>query len=126
MRLVLVALLLTAATSACGASYPTCLGAVRYGGQTYRDIGFTDHKGTMLKQRAGFVTCDAVNRYGVPAALRRGTESVRVRALPGYPTGQVIEVQVTRKAYSVLVSESAPEQLGRQIQEAGVLNAGQG
>ena len=117
---------MTAAMSACGASYPKCLGAVRYGGHTYRDIGFTDHKGTMLKQPAGFVTCDAVNRYGVPAALRRGTESVRARSLPGYPTEQVIEVQVTRGAFSVLVADDAPAQLGRQIQEAGVLNAGQG
>jgi hypothetical protein len=126
MRQVLLALLVMAGLSACGgADYPECIGALRYGDHTYREVGFTDHKGTMLKQRAEFATCDAVKKYGVSTAFRKGTETVKARSLPGYRAEQVIEVQVTDGAWSVLVSEAAPEQLAQQIRDAGLLNAGE-
>lgn len=126
MRQVLWALLVMAGLSACGGGdYPECIGALRYGDHTYREVGFTDHKGTMLKQRAEFAACDAVDKYGVSTAFRKGTEAVKVRSLPGYRAEQVIEVQVTDGAWSVLVSEAAPEQLAQQIQDAGLLNAGE-
>jgi hypothetical protein len=126
MRLGFLALLMMAALSACGGShYPECIGALRYHDHTYREIGFTDHKGTVLKDSAEFASCDAVNRDGVSEALRKRTEAVKARSLPGYPAEQVVEVQVTDRAWSVLVSEDAPENLAQQIRGAGLLNAGE-
>jgi hypothetical protein len=126
MRLAFLTLVTMAALSACGGShYPECIGALRYRDHTYREIGFTDHKGTVLKESAEFASCDAVSRDGVPEALRKGTEAAKVRSLPGYSVEQVVEVQVTDGAWSVLVSEEAPEQLAQQIRGAGLLNAGQ-
>jgi hypothetical protein len=66
-----------------------------------------------------------VDRDGVSEALRDGTEAVEARSLPGYPSEQVITVQVTDSAWSVQVSEGAPVQLVRRIRQAGLLNAGQ-
>jgi hypothetical protein len=126
MRLAFLGLLTLAALSACGGSlYPECIGALRYHDHIYREIGFTDHKGTVLKESAEFASCDVVNRDGISEALRKGTEPVKARSLPGYPVEQVVEVQVTDGAWSVLVSEEAPAQLAQQIRGTGLLNAGQ-
>ena len=126
MRLALLALLTTAGLLACdGAHYPECIGALHYKHHTYREIGFTDRRGTVLKENAEFASCDAVERYGASEALRKGTEVVRVRSLPGYPVEQVVEVQVTDSAWSILVSKAAPARLVQQIRRAGLDNAGQ-
>jgi hypothetical protein len=116
---------MAAGISACGATYPDCIGALTYGDQTYHEIGFTDHKGTMLKQSAKFASCDTVRRDGNAEALAKGGEAVKVRTLPGYEAEQVVVVQVTNNAWSVLVSDAAPVELARQIRDAGLLNAGQ-
>ena len=125
MRVLLLSLLMVAGTSACGATYPDCIGALRYGDQTYHEIGFTDHKGTMLKQSADFASCDTVNRDGAAKALLNSAEAAHARTLPGYRAEQVIAVQVTDSAWSVLVSDDAPAQVTRKISDAGLLNAGQ-
>lgn len=130
MRLALLALLTTAGLSSCGgahgdASYPACIGALQYRDHTYREIGFTDQEGTVLKESAEFASCDDVNRYGVSAALRKEAEAAKARSLPGYPVEQVVELQVTDRAWSVLASEAAPSRLVQQIRRAGLLNAGE-
>lgn len=129
MRIAVVALLMTALVSACGGApdvrYPACIGALQYRGQTYTEIGFTDAKGTALEGSATYATCLAKHRKGAQAALRDAAETVTVRSLPGYAARDVVEVQVTDKAWNVLVSDAASAQLGREIRRAGLLNAGE-
>lgn len=121
-----VALLVLTGMSGCGSgsTYPACLGAVRYGGATYHEVGFTDREGEALQETATFATCDAVNRDGVSRALREESDSVDARSLPGYRRDQVIEVQVTDGAWSVLISEDALRRLLPQIRQSGLLDAG--
>jgi hypothetical protein len=68
MRVALLALLTAAGLSACGGAhespYPACVGALQYHDRTYREVGFTDHKGTVLEESAQFASCDAVTRDG--------------------------------------------------------------
>ena len=105
-------------------SYPECIGAVRYGDTTYHEVGFTNREGEALKESASFATCATANRDGVSKGLREEPASVQARSLPGYRPEQVIAVQVTDSAWSVLVSDDAPKRLLRQLSDAGLLNAG--
>jgi hypothetical protein len=125
VRVLILSLLMAAGISACGATYPDCIGALRYGDQTYHEIGFTDHEGTMLRQSARFASCDTVRGDGSAEALAKDGEAVKVRTLPGYGAEQVVVVRVTDSAWSVLVSDAAPAELAQQIRDAGLLNAGQ-
>jgi hypothetical protein len=65
------------------------------------------------------------DRDGASAALRNRAKAVKFRSLPGYPMSQVVDVQVTDDAWSVLISEAAPEQLAQELRGAGLLNAGE-
>jgi hypothetical protein len=124
---VAVALLVLTAVSACGSdsTYPACIGAVRYGDTTYREVGFTSRRGEALTEKAEFATCDTVNRNGARKALRENVESVQARSLPGYRPDQALTVQVTDSAWSVLVPEDASKRLLRQIHRSGLLDAGE-
>lgn len=106
-------------------TYPGCIGAAEYGDTTYHEVGFTNREGEALKESASFATCATVNRDGASKALREESAAVQARSLPGYRPEQVIAVQVTDSAWSVLVSDDAPERLLRQIREAGLLDAGE-
>jgi hypothetical protein len=122
-----VALLVVAVVSACGSdsTYPACIGAVRYGDATYREVGFTSRQGEALTENAEFATCDTVTRNGARNALRDNASSIKARSLPGYRPDQAITVQVTDSAWSVLVPEDASKGLLRQIHRSGLLDAGQ-
>jgi hypothetical protein len=120
-------LLVLTVVSACrsDSTYPGCIGAARYGGAIYRELGFTSQDGATLKGNAAFATCEDVDRDGVSKALRDESKVVTARSVPGYRPDQVIAVQVTDKAWSVLISEDASKGLPHQIRKSGLLNAGE-
>lgn len=122
-----VALLVVTVVSACGSdsTYPACIGAVRYGNATYREVGFTSRQGEALTDKAEFATCDTVSRRGARNALLKNASSVKARSLPGYRPDQAITVQVTDSAWSVLVPDDASKRLLRQIHRSGLLDAGE-
>lgn len=107
-----------------GSAYPECVGAARYADGIYREVGFTDRKGEPLSGNAEFATCDAVKRDGVATALRDQSTPVKARTVPGFEPNQVIEVQVTLSAWSVLVSTRASGRLLHRVRASELLNAG--
>jgi len=123
VRAVLAGLLLFLVTACDSADYPGCIGAVRYDGSTYREVGFTDQEGSRLKADAEFASCDDV-RQGTAKSGQGEWSPVEIWSLDGYSTDQAVAVKVTGKAWSVLVSDEAPEGLWHEMGEAGLLNAG--